>query len=102
MLADGKYYRIVFYYCQIFHFTMLLGIIVSIGYSIKNGRKEKAIISISKLSIFGLLIFLLLWETRSRYMLNFIPIYILTWVSGIIYFQKDAKKMFTKLILKEE
>ena len=102
LLVDGKYYRIVFYYCQIFHFTMLLGIIVSIGYSIKNGKKEKAIISISKLSIFGLLIFLLLWETRSRYMLNFIPIYILTWVSGIIYFQKDAKKIFTKLFLKEK
>lgn len=102
LLTNGKYYRIVFYYCQIFHFTMLLGIIVSIGYSIKQGKKENSIISISKLSILGLLIFLLLWETRSRYMLNFIPVYILVFVSGIAYFQKDSKKIFSKLFLKED
>lgn len=102
LLSNGKYYRPVFYYCQIFHFTMLFAIIVSIGYSIKNGRKEKSIMTIAKLSIFGLLIFLLIWETRSRYMLNFIPAYILVFTSGIAYFQKDGKKIFEKIFLKEK
>ena len=102
LLSNGKYYRPVFYYCQIFHFTMLFAIIVSIGYSIKNGKKENSIMIITKLSIFGLLLFLLIWETRSRYMLNFIPIYILAFVSGIAFFQKDAKKVFETLFLKEK
>lgn len=102
LLLEGKYFRIVFYYCQIYHFTMLFAIIVSIGYTIKQGKKENPILNISKLSIFGLLIFLLLWETRSRYMLNFIPVYILVLVSGINYFQKDSKKIFLKLFLKEK
>ena len=35
-------------------------------------------------------------------MLNFIPIYILVWVSGIAYFQKDMKGFFSKIFLKEK
>ena len=102
LLSRGSYYRGVFYYCQIFHFTMLVGIIVSIAYSVKKGKKEDSILSIAKLSIFGLLLFLLIWETRSRYMLNFIPVYILVFTSGIVYFQKDAKRTFSKLFLQDK
>lgn len=100
LLSTGKYYRPVFYYCQTYHFTMLVSIAISIFYTIKNGKKDD-ILNISKLSIFGLLIFLLIWETRSRYMLNFIPIYILVFVSGIKYFQGDIKQFFKKIFLKE-
>ena len=81
---------------------MILGIIVSICYSIKRGKKENNILNTAKLSILGLLLFLLIWETRSRYMLNFIPIYILVWVSGIAYFQIDMKGFFSKIFLKEK
>ena len=102
LLSNGKYYRYVFYYCQVFHFTMLVSIIISIAYSIKKGRNENNIMIISKMSILGLLIFLLFWETRSRYMLNFIPIYILAFTSGIAYFQKDSKKIFSKMFLEED
>lgn len=97
LLADGEYYQIVYYYCQIYHFTMLICIAISIIYTIKNSNEER-VLSIAKLSIFGLLIFLLIWETRSRYMLNFIPIYILVFVSGINYFEKDAKKFLKRMI----
>lgn len=100
LLSTGKYYRPVFYYCQTYHFTMLMAIAISIFYTIKNGKKDD-ILNISKLSIFGLLIFLLIWETRSRYMLNFIPVYILVFVSGIKYFQGDSKRFFRKIFLKE-
>jgi len=41
--------------------------------------------------MFGLLLFLLMWETRSRYMLNYIPIYILITISGIIDLSKNTK-----------
>lgn len=99
LLKTGKYYRPVFYYCQIYHFTMLIAIAISVFYTIKRGEKND-ILNIAKLSIFGLLIFLLLWETRSRYMLNFIPIYILIFVSGINYFHKDIKKFFKSILTK--
>lgn len=99
LLSTGKFYPIVFYYCQTYHFTMLIAIALSILYTIKRG-KDNDILNISKLSILGLLIFLLIWETRSRYMLNFIPVYILVFVSGINYFQKDIGKFFKKVFTK--
>lgn len=99
LLTNGKYYRAVFYYCQIYHFAMLVSILISVIYSLKN-KNEESILTISKMSILGLLIFLLIWETRSRYMLNFIPIYILVFTSGIVYFSKDIKSILKKICIK--
>jgi len=90
LLYDGEYYQYVYYYCQVFHFTMMFLIIISILYSIKHSEK-KEILNIGRLSMFGLLLFLLMWETRSRYMLNYIPIYILITISGIIDLSKNTK-----------
>jgi len=69
---------------------MMFLIIISILYSIKHSEK-KEILNIGRLSMFGLLLFLLMWETRSRYMLNYIPIYILITISGIIDLSKNTK-----------
>lgn len=30
-----------------------------------------------QLSVFGIFLFLLIWETRSRYLVNFVPVFIL-------------------------
>lgn len=99
LLTNGKYYRVVFYYCQVYHFTMLVSILISIIYSLKY-KNEESILTISRMSILGLLIFLLIWETRSRYMLNFIPIYILVFTSGIVYFSSDIKNILKKICIK--
>lgn len=42
------------------------------------------------LSVFGIILFLLMWETRSRYILNYIPIFILlaTYAIDYIYLNK--------------
>ncbi len=97
LLTNGSYYKYIFYYCQIYHFSMLIFILISCFYTIKN-KNENSILSNAKLSIFGLLIFLLIWETRSRYMLNFIPVYILVGISGIEFFEKDFKKLIKKIM----
>lgn len=99
LLRNGDYYKYVFYYCQIFHFTMLFFILISIFKSIKNGQ-ENDVANIGKMSILGLLIFLLLWETRSRYMLNFIPIYLLIMFTGIAYASEKRAKIMSTLFLK--
>ena len=101
LLSNGDYYRKVYYYCQVYHFSMLICIIISIIYTIKDGEKNN-ILNISKMSILGLMMFLLIWETRSRYMLNFIPVYILVFVSGINYFSKDMNKFFKKILFNDK
>lgn len=101
LLKSGPYYKYIDYYCQMFHFTMILLILISVLYSIKYG-KEHDILNIGKLSMFGLLIFLLMWETRSRYMLNFIPIYILIMSNGINVSTKKMKPITKMLFLKNQ
>ena len=36
-----------------------------------------------QIAVFGLFLFLLIWETRSRYLVNFVPIFILLGIDGI-------------------
>ena len=45
-------------------------IIVSL-FAIKKPEKNETIL---RLSIFGLFLFLLIWETRSRYLVNYLPV----------------------------
>lgn len=101
LLSNGRYYNAVYYYCQIFHFTMLFCILASILYSIKIREKIETL-NIARLSMFGLLLFLLIWETRSRYMLNYIPVYLLITVSGVISLSNNSKKIKKILFLKNE
>ena len=97
-LADGKYYTQMYYYCQTYHFSMLILIIISLIYYMF--KEEKIELKAMKLSMFGLLIFLLIWETRSRYMLNYIPIYIILFVSGINVVSKNLTRILCMLFLK--
>ena len=99
LLSNGRYYNVVYYYCQIFHFTMLFCILASILYSIKIREKIETL-NIARLSMFGLLLFLLIWETRSRYMLNYIPVYLLIMVSGVISLSNNSKEIKKILFLK--
>lgn len=69
------------------------------GGRLLNKQKEKNIDYI-RLSIFGLALFLLFWENRSRYLLNFIPLFILCVVDFYYNFQFKRgvlmKKIFNK------
>lgn len=53
--------------------------IVSCIYFIKNKKNE---CHVALLAIFGLLIFLLLWETTPKYLLHYVPIFIVAGVYG--------------------
>lgn len=96
----GKFFRKVpLYYslCFIFQNVMVALMLCSYFKGIKHSDDEKFIIRISSL---GLMIFLLLWETRSRYMLNFLPLYFLMMADGVdVYvgiFKKITKKFSRK------
>ena len=44
-----------------------------------EGREAQAM----QIALFGLFLFLLIWETRSRYLVNFAPVFILLSIDGI-------------------
>lgn len=84
VLADGKYNVYYKYLPQVMHLTMLILIIFSCLKDIKSNclSSKKLILVISML---GLIVFLMIWENRSRYILTMLPIYILLSVDGIEY-----------------
>ena len=70
---------------QIRHISMLLLILISYFIFIKrkNGDNKKDVEIISKLIIMGMVTFFMIWEARSRYLVNFIPILIICEIYGI-------------------
>lgn len=72
-----KYYGI--YFTQGIQYAFLLLVIA--GAIILWNEKDTKELDIFRLSLIGLLIFLSFWEGRSRYIVNFIPIFIIMIVS---------------------
>ncbi|MCL1830654.1 MAG: hypothetical protein FWG21_04410 [Oscillospiraceae bacterium] len=73
---------------------LMLLLLLALGFlrdSIKNSVKLD-IRYMAKLAIFGLAFFLLIWETRSRYLVNFAPFLALLGAYEIVYLSDFLKK----------
>lgn len=75
VLTTGKYYDIFYYYCQGFHLAVLTLLMISLLIGIKKGIVNGTLLF--KLAIYGLFLFLLIWETRSRYVYGFTSLLLL-------------------------
>lgn len=75
--VEGQKVVIYKYFSQAEQFAMLILMLFSV-LNIKDKNKN-----ILKLSIFGVVLFFLVWETRSRYLANYIPIMTLLSVEGM-------------------
>ena len=76
VLYYGKNYSYTYRYCNAVQLLLLGGILLSLLRNfMEKGRTRK--IQAMQLSVFGIFLFLLIWETRSRYLVNFVPVFIL-------------------------
>lgn len=98
ILNSGKYKDYYLYFSQIEHMTIMVLILFSAIVTLINKS-----ITLDKykfcflLSVFGLILFLLIWETRSRYIINYIPIFILLASYGMDYiYNRIVKVKFLK------
>ena len=57
-------------------YQLLLWILCAAGGLLAFLRRDERGVAI-RLACFGLLLFLLIWEARSRYLVNFLPLYLL-------------------------
>ena len=55
-------------------------------------RKDRSIIMVVKLSILGLTLFLLIWETRSRYLINYLPVLFICFIYSLDQISKIKKR----------
>ena len=79
VLYDGKYYARYQYITQSVLITIYLFVIIGASVAFRKG--DKSVLALFT-AIFGLILFLAMWESSSRYFLNFIPILFLSAVYG--------------------
>ena len=84
VLNDGEHYEAFRTYSSVYHMCMLIGICLSGYFYLKKIRPDK--LTLIHGTIFGVILFFSVWETRSRYLYNFTPLFIITAVDGIILF----------------
>ena len=68
-----------YYLVTSYHLVILITILISSIYYKKDFNL------ISRISLFGLFLFLLIWETRSRYLINYLPIMQIIAFEGVEY-----------------
>lgn len=78
VIKSSRAYRI---YCDGIHHVMLLLMLISALGGLVRARADNMFFI--RLSVFGLALFLLIWETRSRYLVNFVPLFVLMSADGM-------------------
>lgn len=81
-----NYYK---YWPQIMHVGMLALIAVNVYTIIKKKKYQSKDITLF-IAIYGLIVFLLIWENRSRYVLTLLPIMLLAMLNGIQALEEKA------------
>lgn len=71
-LTGGKYYRIFFILAQAAHIGMFLAAVFAAAAAMLKPHKYP-FPAVPFLSLFGLLLFLIIWEANPRYLLHFVP-----------------------------
>ncbi|MCC0630253.1 MULTISPECIES: glycosyltransferase family 39 protein [unclassified Clostridioides] len=79
---------------QFSHILILIMIVVS---SIRFYKYPKEFTSSLNICIFGVFLFLIIWETRSRYLLCYLPILILSAFFGLDYILEVLEKSANKI-----
>lgn len=92
-LMEGNCYFIFLSISSGMQLLMLIMICFSLFSSVQKQRFDY--ITLMHIIIFGVYLFFLIWETRSRYIFNFTPIFIIIWANGIISVLDKIKKPLT-------
>lgn len=86
---DGKYHTAFYLYTTAFILVLYTLFIVSIAHGM---FQKNNMASLFNICIFGVMLFFAFWETKSRYLLNFTPIFFLCAADGMrnlmIYLQR--------------
>lgn len=85
----GNDRNLYLYVSQTSYTTLLILALITVIFLFKNKSDINYLFNIS---IFGVFLFLIIWETRSRYILCFLPVIILSASSGLNYMNKNIFK----------
>lgn len=83
LTCNGKWHWVCLIYSWIYHVTLLFGTVLSGCMAIKKKCSDQSLLS-GRIAIFGLFLFLSVWECNSRYVYSFLPVMILTSSDGLV------------------
>lgn len=67
-------------------------LIILLGLVLSYSKEKSEYLEIGKLAIIGIILFILLFEGRARYLINYIPVFIFIGVYGL---KKSLNKILT-------
>lgn len=110
VLPEGRFFVPFLYAQNGFWLAVLIIFVVGAWRDIKAlGKTEQGTALnlthakfILRLAILGVIIFFLIWETRSRYIVNYMPIFMLLLALDLSGFAKNVPKTFTCKKIKEK
>lgn len=91
VLGDSK--DIYIYLSQASHVILLIGLFL---FSITRFNKKLDINTLGLIAIFGVFLFLILWETRSRYLVFILPLMWIISIQGWSYLYDKSKKLVSR------
>lgn len=91
VIGDKKYAFV--YLSQVGYLIMLINILIG-AINLFKGKKTQGYLF--NITIFGVFLFLILWETRSRYLVCFLGVFMLSASNGIFEVNKYINKIQTK------
>jgi hypothetical protein len=89
---SGTVWSVYKYFANAIWLIILIGVTISALY---NVRKKEFVISVCHISLICLLIFLMIFEARSRYLILYLPVLILLATNGLVHFE-DLRLRFMK------
>jgi Gpi18-like mannosyltransferase len=91
---DGNNNTVYIYYCQSFQAALLFFFLISGFRHIRS--KKISPITLCAVAVFGLGLFELIWEARSRYLIHFAPAILLIYADGLLQWQFAGKRRLPK------
>lgn len=87
---NGKFHNVYFVYMQTCHLLMLFWIMYYLFFNIHF--KEKGVPNVIVTAVWGLAIFLCIWECNSRYLVQMLPLMVTIMMSGVYRFLEQNKE----------
>ena len=72
-------------------FLIFIFMILGVSYRKYLNEKQKNILFINSITIFGVFLFFMLWEARSRYLVNYIPLLLIQTYLGVIAIEEKVR-----------
>lgn len=88
---NGKYINKTIYLANSYNIFILTMLMLSMFSGLK--KKQLDLISFLRILLFGLMIFLLIWESKPKYLVNFLPIFNILVLDGMLFYEKIIEKI---------